>query len=291
MIGAFNKAEREVTVVGAGISGMLAAYALDKKGYRVTLVEEGARGGGLIRTKKTAHGIAEAAAHSLLATPGVISFCEELGVELAEIRKDSRARFIVRGGRPRKFPLSIGETLTAARRAAFARAENHLDEQDLDSWGRRHLGDGAVEYLLSPFVQGIYGVRPADLGVVAAFPELSLAPGSTLLRHVLGKVFKRGPKEGKSSNEDSTENGARPKQRKRMVAPRHGMGDVTGRLEKVLTERLGGRFLRGVSVKEIPEAPTSCYRRPPTCPRVCSRENRPRSSPRSNRLATRPSSP
>jgi oxygen-dependent protoporphyrinogen oxidase len=152
MIGAFNKAEREVTVVGAGVSGMLAAYALDKNGYRVTLVEERARGGGLIQTKKTAHGIAEAAAHSLLATPGVVSFCEELGVELAEIREDSRARFVVRGGRPRRFPLSVGETLTAARRAAFARAENHSDEQDLDSWGRRHLGDGAVEYLLSPFV-------------------------------------------------------------------------------------------------------------------------------------------
>src|ERR1700755_2598583 len=104
MIGAFNRAAREVTVAGAGVSGMLAAYALDKKGYRVTLREEGARGGGLIRTAKTAHDIAEAAAHSLLATPGVVSFCEELGVELAEIRRDSRARFIVRGGRPRSSP-------------------------------------------------------------------------------------------------------------------------------------------------------------------------------------------
>src|SRR5829696_7779249 len=218
MIGTFNKAEREVTVVGAGISGLLAADALDRKGYRVTLVEERAHAGGLIQTKKTAYGIAEAAAHSLLATPGVVSFCGELGVELAEIRKDSRARFIVRGGRPRKFPLSLGETLNAARRAAFTRAVNHLDEQDLDGWGRRHLGDGAVEYLLSPFVQGIYGVRPADLGVAAAFPELSLAPGSTLLGTMLGKAFKRRHK----GDGAATKKGE-PKQRKRMVAPLHGM--------------------------------------------------------------------
>src|SRR5215216_808700 len=140
MIGTINKAEREVTVVGAGISGMLAAYALDRKGYRVTLVEERAHAGGLIQTRRAGHGIAEAAAHSLLATPGVVRFCEELGVELAEIRRDSRARFIVRGGRPRKFPLSIGETLATVRRAAFTRAAGHVDEQDLDSWGRRHLG-------------------------------------------------------------------------------------------------------------------------------------------------------
>ena len=139
MLGTINRAEREVTVVGAGISGLLAADALDRKGYRVTLFEEGAHAGGLIETRQTAYGIAEAAAHSLLATPGVVRFCGELGVELAEIRRDSRARYIVRGGRPRKFPLSVGEALNAARRAAFTRASNHLDEQDLDGWGRRHL--------------------------------------------------------------------------------------------------------------------------------------------------------
>jgi oxygen-dependent protoporphyrinogen oxidase len=250
MIGTINRAEREVTVVGAGISGLLAADALDRKGYRVTLFEERAHAGGLIQTRRTAYGIAEAAAHSLLATPGVVRFCEELGVELAEIRKDSCARFIVRGGRPRKFPLSLGETLNAARHAAFTRAVNHLDEQDLDGWGRRHLGDGAVEYLLSPFVQGIYGVRPADLGVVAAFPELSLAPGSTLLGTLLGKAFKRRPK----ADSPSPEKGE-PKQRKRMVAPLGGMGDVTERLQQRLIESLGERFRRGEAVKEIPNAP------------------------------------
>ena len=250
MLGTINKAEREVTVVGAGISGLLAADALDRKGYRVTLVEERAHAGGLIQTKRTEYGIAEAAAHSLLATPGVVRFCEELGVELAEIRKDSRARFIVRGGRPRKFPLTVGEAIGAARRAAFTRAVNHIDEQDLDGWGRRHLGDGAVEYLLSPFVQGIYGVRPSDLGVVAAFPELSLTPGSTLLGTLIGKAFKRGPKEA----EAKTKQGG-PKQRKRMVAPLRGMGDVTERLQWRLSESLGERFRRGEAMTEVPDAP------------------------------------
>ncbi|HEX7315962.1 MAG TPA: protoporphyrinogen oxidase [Pyrinomonadaceae bacterium] len=248
MLGTIDKAEREVTVVGAGISGLLAAHALDGKGYRVTLIEERARAGGLIQTKRTPYGIAEAAAHSLLATPGVVRFCEELGVELAEIRRDSRARFIVRGGRPRKFPLTVGETIGAARRAAFTRAVNHIDEQDLEGWGRRHLGDGAVEYLLSPFVQGIYGVRPSDLGVVAAFPELSLAPGATLLGTLVGKAFKRQPKEAEEKKGE-------PKQRKRMVAPLHGMGDVTERLQQRLSERLGARFRRGEAVTELPDAP------------------------------------
>lgn len=280
MIGTLDKSKREVTVVGAGIAGMLAAYALDGKGYEVTLVEERAHAGGLIQTRRTEYGIAESAAHSLLATPQVVSFCEELGVGLAEIRKDSRARYILRGGKLRKFPLSLGETFSAARHAAFSRAENHLDEQDLETWGRRHLGDGAVEYLLSPFVQGIYGVRPADLGVAAAFPELALAPGSTLLGTLIGKALRRGPKnvdgeaasredgegaartnfrsEGSSranGNQRADANGHAPKQRKRMVAPRYGMGDLTERLQNALTERLGERFRRGEQVREVPAAP------------------------------------
>ena len=71
MIGTLNTSTREVTVVGAGIAGMLAAYSLDKNGYRVTLLEERKRGGGLLGTTQTRYGIAEAAANSILASPAV----------------------------------------------------------------------------------------------------------------------------------------------------------------------------------------------------------------------------
>ena len=246
MLGTLDGTRREVTIVGAGIAGMLAAYALDKKGYEVTLLEEKARAGGLIQTVRTPHGIAERAAHSLLATPEVLEFCEELGVELAEIKPDSRARFVVRGGRLRKFPLTPFEALGAVRRLAFARGGGQAGTLDLDAWGRRHLGDAAVEYLLAPFVSGIYGVRPSELGVEAAFPELSVAPGKTLLGTLIGRK-RRAPEKGGGVK--------RPKQRKRMVAPLRGMGDVTSRLERRLEERLGARFRRGVRVEEIPSGP------------------------------------
>ena len=55
MIGTLNSDKKEVTIVGAGIAGMLAAHALDKSGYRVTLIEENERAGGLIKTSNTRH--------------------------------------------------------------------------------------------------------------------------------------------------------------------------------------------------------------------------------------------
>src|SRR5215203_3219674 len=191
MIGTFDTSRREATVIGAGVAGMLAAYALDKKGYEVTLLEEQARAGGLIQTVRTEHGIAERAAHSLLATAAVVELCTELGVELTEVRREARARFIVRDGRLRRFPLRPTEAVKALGRAAFARAGESTDSLDLDSWGRRHLGDAAVEYLLTPFVGGVYGALPGELGVEAAFPMLSVAPGRTLLGTMLGRAFRR----------------------------------------------------------------------------------------------------
>jgi protoporphyrinogen/coproporphyrinogen III oxidase len=253
MIGTLDETRREATIVGAGIAGMLAAYALDKKGYEVTLLEERRQAGGLIQTVRTEYGIAERAAHSLLASGAVVEFCRELGVELAEVRRDSRARFIVRGGRLRKFPLGVGEAAGALGRAAFARAR--ADERDLDAWGRTHLGAAAVDYLLTPLVRGIYGVRPAEVGIEAAFPALSVAPGHTLLGTALGKAFKRRPKNGDRGDASEGAGGKQRREKKRMVAPRYGMADLTSRLERRLEERLGGRFRRGVRVEEIPDAP------------------------------------
>lgn len=234
MIGTLDQRYREATVVGAGIAGMLAAYELDKRGYRVTLHEQRPQAGGLIHTTRTEHGIAESAAHSLIATECVRELCRDLGVELIEPRKESKAKYVVRHGRLTRFPLTASETLTLLRHASFTPAVNH-ENQTLDNWGRKHLGEPATDYLLTPFVRGIYGVQPAELGVGTAFPFLKLGEGQTLLGAMLRKHFRR----------------SKPKSR---VAPRFGMGDLAGRLEQRLNERLGARFRKHERIRELPDA-------------------------------------
>src|SRR5436190_1329448 len=164
MIGTLDTNRKEVTVVGAGIAGMLAAYALDKNGWRVTLIEEKQCAGGLIKTSNTKYGIAESAAHSLIATEPVRELCDELGIDLIEPRKEANAKFIVRDGKLRRFPLGVSDLANLLAHVVFVRSEK-TDDCNLDSWARRHLGNTALDYLLTPFVRGIYGVQPAELGV------------------------------------------------------------------------------------------------------------------------------
>lgn len=237
MIGTLDRRYREVTIVGAGIAGMLAAYSLDQRGYEVTLLEKNRRAGGLIKTTTTDCGIAESAAHSMIATKAVRSLCHDLGVELIEPRKEARAKYIMRDGRMRRFPLSLSEAMNALRRAAFEHSADGAT-LDLDAWGRHHLGNAAADYLLTPFVRGIYGVQPSELGVAAAFPFLRLPEGETLLRWMLHKRFNR----------------SRSPEKKQRAAPRLGMGDLVSRLEQRLERRLGARFRRHEAVEVLPDA-------------------------------------
>ena len=239
MIGKLNITRQEATVVGAGIAGLLVSYELDKRGYRVTLIEATNRSGGLLRTDRNRFGLAEAAANSLLGSPAVMQLCGELGVELEPVRKDSRARFILRDGRLRKFPLSVGEAAGVVRRAAFTKAGNHTGSLDLEKWGATHLGTPAVDYLLTPFVRGIYGVQPQEVGVVAAFPSLLIPSGQTLLGTMLRKRVSKKTKKSESSG---------------MLVPKQGMSDLVSRLEEKLAQNLGLRFIKGLPIQELPDA-------------------------------------
>ena len=217
---------------------MLAAYALDRRGYRVTLWEEKARAGGLIATTLTNLGISESAAHSFIATETVRELCRDLAVELIERRRESRAKFIMRNGKLHRFPLKLSEALGTLAHAA-SRRETNGQKQDLDSWSRFYLGDLAAEYLVTPFVRGIYGVQPHELGVTTAFPFLRLPQGQTLLGAMLRKRLQRSAR----------------KQKQVRAAPRAGMGDLVGRLEQRLDKRLGLRFRKHEKITELPDAP------------------------------------
>ena len=235
MLGKINPDIKRVTVVGAGISGLLAAYRLNQVGYEVTIVEAGSTPGGLISTRKTAFGMSETAAHSLLASKPVTDLLNELKLKYVGVRKGSRARYIVRSGKMKRIPLSLKEIAELIRRAMFTKAPKSIDqslvERTVENWGKIHLGQAAVDYLLTPFLLGVYGSTSDKVTLSAAFPGLVVAPGKTLFRTLLSR---------------------NKKQRHQMIALENGTGSLVEALSTKLSNQLNGRFLLNHSIDQLP---------------------------------------
>ena len=184
MLGTLNTNHKEALILGGGFSGLLSAWHLARLGWKVDLVEGNDRLGGLISTESNALGLAEAAAHSFLVTEPVQTFCDDLKVPLVPIRKNSRARFIVRNGKPKRLPLRWFELLDLVGSALTKKADaNHSEEAEnltVQKWAEYYLGKPALEYLLNPMIRGIYAARPSELEVKTAFPGMSLSIGESL---------------------------------------------------------------------------------------------------------------
>lgn len=250
MIGRIDPAQREVTVVGAGVAGLLAGHAihaLEEREFKITVIEQADRTGGLIETRAITDsngkwiGITETAAHSLLATPAVEKLCAELGVTLFDVNPKSRARYIFRDGKMRRFPLRPLEALGAFFHAAFfpALSRHRGESVTLEEWGTYFLGKAATRYLLTPFTRGIYGAEPSDLCVAAAFPRLRVPVGFSLLGFILPslilkRIFTRTP-------------------RARMAAPAGGMGELVRALEKSLRANTRVTFKCSQALERLPE--------------------------------------
>lgn len=257
MIGSLDPAELQVTVIGAGVAGMLAARRLDELGYEVTLIEGSGRGGGLIETRSTPYGMAEAAAHSFLASAPVQAHFQSLGVELVGVEPDSKSRFIYRGGRMRKFPLTIREATKAFFRAYLMLADKAQDpsEMTIEDWAQRHLGQPALDYLISPMLTGVYAALPSEITVGAAFPKFAVPTGHSLFSYLLARnVTRRSLYAPKPTAPAPRPDGGAPspKVRARMMAPRTGMGSWVRALEADLEKRLESRFVKGREVSSLP---------------------------------------
>jgi oxygen-dependent protoporphyrinogen oxidase len=159
-------------VVGGGFSGLATAYYLSHAGIPVEIVEKTDRLGGLIATLQTPHGPVETAAIGMRNSARVDAVCQDLGLRmLCSPRSSSRAGYIYRQ-RPRRWPLSPGESLALVARFATATARGSRRPRPLETveqWGARVLGRRATPWLLGPFLQGRYAGDPASLSASLLF--------------------------------------------------------------------------------------------------------------------------
>lgn len=193
---------KPVAIVGAGITGLTAAFELRKRGVPATVYEAGDRAGGVIRTVQEQGFIAECGPNTLLETsPRIPELFRELGLEKEALYSDPAAKnkYVIRGGKPVRMPGSGADffrsELFSARaklrllREPFVRRSAPEIEESLAAFVVRRLGNEFLDYAINPFVAGVYAGDPWKLSVREAFAkvyELEQRYGSLIGGQILG---------------------------------------------------------------------------------------------------------
>lgn len=201
----------DLIVVGAGLSGLVAAHRAQRAGLQVRVIEAEARAGGVIGSARRDGFLFERGPNSAMDTSPLIGeLIEELGLQ-AQLRWASAAsdkRYVVRDGRLIPLPMSPGAFFATPLFSINAKlgllAEPFKGpgdpalEESIATFVRRRLGSEFLDYAIDPFVSGIYAGDPEQISVKAAFPKLHALEqrwGSLIRGQILGARERKRAKE------------------------------------------------------------------------------------------------
>ena len=171
-------------IIGAGISGLVAAHRLKKMGRDLLLVESGDHTGGVIQSREVEGFLIECGPNSLRGSHEFLDLVEELNLTGELITADPRApAYVYADGRLQAVPMSPPALVktklisNAAKlrllREPFVKARRGGGEESVASFVRRRLGDEILERLVEPFLSGVYAGDPERLSLQACFPKLA----------------------------------------------------------------------------------------------------------------------
>ncbi len=181
-----------VLVVGAGITGLSAAWQAMRSGARVTLVEASGQVGGKVRTERVDGFAIEHGPDSFVSyRPAALGLINDLGMSDEVISVGgSRAVHLRADGRLLPLPDGMGMVLPT-RMGPFVttpilswrhKARAGLDlvlprrlgpaDTSAGAFLRARLGDGVVDRFAQPLIGGIYGAGVDELSLDAVLPSL-----------------------------------------------------------------------------------------------------------------------
>lgn len=176
--------QRSVAVVGAGITGLVAAFELRRRGVNVTLFESNTVSGGTIRTTHADGFLAEHGPNSFVTSPPVERLLEQLDLldDVVEANPAANRRFVVRSGRLVPFPITplsmLGTNLFSVRAKLrvllepLVRRGADADDESIAAFVRRRLGHEVLDYAVDPFISGIFAGDTEMLSMAHAFPRV-----------------------------------------------------------------------------------------------------------------------
>ena len=177
---------RSVAVIGGGITGLTAAFYLQRSGVPVTLYEAGPRVGGVIQSLRANGYLAEFGPNTILETsPKIGQLVEDAGLKSRRLDPSptATARYLVRYRRPVEMPgsplgffttpLFTAKAKLAVLREPFVPPRRDGQEESIAQFVLRRLGQEFLDYAIDALVAGVYAGDPYKLSVPQAFPKLA----------------------------------------------------------------------------------------------------------------------
>lgn len=189
---------QRVAILGAGITGLCAAYELVERSRRerrrveVTVLEASNRIGGKVVSEAREGAILEGGPDSFITSkPDALDLVKELGLsgELLKTNPEHKTIYVLVGGR--LVPLPNGVNLVPTRILPFLTSgllswkgklrmglecligvENGGQDESLGDFTRRRLGAEALEKIVGPMLGGIYAGDPDRMSLESTFPQL-----------------------------------------------------------------------------------------------------------------------
>ena len=181
----------DAAILGGGISGLTAAYELQRRGVSAHVFEAASRPGGVIRTDRFDGWVIDGGPDALLVQkPAAVALCRELGLADRLIStQQPRTAYILREGE--LVPLAAGSFLgfpvslaalalsplfswagKLRMAAEIASPRGGGRDESIASFVERRFGREAVDYLAEPLLAGIHAGDVDALSVAALFPRL-----------------------------------------------------------------------------------------------------------------------
>ena len=210
----------KILIVGGGISGLSAAYYLNRAGVRPTLVEKAPQLGGVIQTSVQQGCVLEAGPDSFMAAkPWAMDLIREVGLADQVIGSNDHLRvtYILKHGKLVPLPdglmmmvptkimplvgtrlLSWGTKIRMGLELLRRPPKAPLGDRSVYDFLLDHYGQESIDYLAEPLLAGVYGGDPREMSVnsvLARFVEIETKYGS-LTRGVLAAPRPKGSGSG-----------------------------------------------------------------------------------------------
>lgn len=192
----------ETIIIGGGLSGMTAAYRLQKAGRSYLLFERASKLGGKIKTIHDQGFMIEAGPHTIHSRgESLIQLSNDLNLQKLKPAPGAKKRYIFHNLKLEALPTNPLGMLTSPLLTPKAKLRLACEpllpikpmtiEQTVEAWAQYRLGPEVVSTLLDPFMSGVYAATPDKVSVRAIFPKfaewhdqnLSLTAGFLKHRH------------------------------------------------------------------------------------------------------------